>query len=111
MGLNNSPCFVYLQGLERERVVRPAALVINNVYMGKLGNIVAETLCFPSMFPCLPTSGKIVAETKFASQEAKMFPKEFRNIFVAETMFPSLPTCFQVFPARKTLFSRLSMLK
>ena len=23
MGLNNSPCFVYLQGLERERAVRP----------------------------------------------------------------------------------------
>ena len=40
-----------------------------------------------------------------------MFPKKFRNIFVAETMFPSLPTCFQMFPARETLFSRLGMLK
>ena len=63
------------------------------------------------MFPCLPTSGNIVAEIKFASQEAKMFPKKFRNIFVAETMFPSLPTCFQMFPARETLFSRLGMLE
>ena len=40
-----------------------------------------------------------------------MFPKKFRNIFVAETMFPSLPTCFQMFPARETLFSRSGMLK
>ena len=76
-----------------------------------LGNAFAEILCFLSMFPCLPTSGNIVAETKFASQEAKMFPNKFRNIFVAETMFPSLPTCFQVLPARETLFSRLGMLK
>ena len=45
-----------------------------------------------------PTSGNIVAEAKFAFQEAKMFPKKFRNIFVAETMFPSLPTCCQMFP-------------
>ena len=78
--------------------------------MGKLGNIVAET-CFLSMFPCLATSGNIFAETKFASQEAKIFPKKFRNIFVTETIFPSLPTCFQMFAARETLFSRLGMLK
>ena len=62
------------------------------------------------MFPCLPISGNIVAETKFASKEAKMFLNKFRNIFVAETMFPSLPTCFQMFPARETLFYRLGML-
>ena len=64
--------------------------------LGKLGNIVAETFCFLSMFPSLPTTGNIVAETKFVFQEAKMFPNKFRNIFVAETMFPSLPTCFQL---------------
>ena len=63
------------------------------------------------MFSCLPTWGNIVAETKFASQEAKMFPNKFRNIFVGETMFPILPTCFQMFPVRETLFSRLGMLK
>ena len=78
--------------------------------MGKLGNVV-ETLCFLSMFPCLLTSENIVAETKFASQEAKMFPSKFRNIFVAETMFPSLPTCFQMFQTREILFSRLGMFK
>ena len=69
--------------------------------LGKLGNIVAETLCFLSMFPCtLPTSGTLlsVVETKFASQEGKMFPNKFINIFVAETMFLSLPTCFQMYP-------------
>ena len=63
------------------------------------------------MFPCLPTSGNIVAEAKFAFQEAKIFPNKFRNIFVVETMFPSLPTCFQMFPARETLFSRLGEFK
>ena len=40
-----------------------------------------------------------------------MFPSNFRNIFVAATKFPSLPACFQVFPARETLFSTLGMLK
>ena len=79
--------------------------------MSKLGNIVAEKLCFLSMFPCLPISRNIVAEKQFASQDAKMFPIKFRNIFVVETMFPSLPTCFQMFPTRETLFSRLGMFK
>ena len=51
-----------------------------------------------SMFPYSLTSGNIVAETKFVFQEAKMFPNKFKNIFVAEAMFPSLPTCFQMFP-------------
>ena len=71
---------------------------------GKVGNIVAKTLCFLPMFLCLPTSGNIniVAETKFPSQEAKMFHNKFRNISIAETMFPSLPTCFQMFPTRET---------
>ena len=46
------------------------------------------------MFRCLPTSGDIVAETK-SSQEAKMFSNKLRKNFNAETMFPSLPTCFQ----------------
>ena len=63
------------------------------------------------MFPRLPTSENIVAETKFASQEAKMFPNKFRNSFVAETMLPGLPTCFQVFSARETLFSQLGQVK
>ena len=66
---------------------------------------------FPISFPCLPTSENIVAETKFASQEAKMFPNKFRNIYVAQTMFLSLLTCFQMFSARETLFPRLDMLK
>ena len=73
--------------------------------------MVAETLYFLSMFLCLPTSENIVAKTKFAFQEAKLFPNKFRNIFVAETTFPSLRICFQVFPARETLFSRLGKLK
>ena len=77
--------------------------------LGKLGNIVAETLCFLSMFSCLPTLKNIVEETKFVSKEVEMFPKKFRSIFVAKTMFPSLPTSFQVFPAEETLFSLLGM--
>ena len=36
-----------------------------------------------------------------------MLPNKFRNIFAAETTFPSLPTCFQMFPTRETLFFRL----
>ena len=40
-----------------------------------------------------------------------MFPNKFRNIFVAETIFPGLPACFRVFPGQETLFSRLGMLE
>ena len=75
---------------------RVVSFEVTTKSMGRLGNIVAETFSFLSMFPCLPTPGNIVAETKFASWEAKMFPDKIRNIFVAETMFPSLPTCFQL---------------
>ena len=32
-----------------------------------------------------------------------MFPKKFRNIFVAETMFSSLLTCFQINNINNTL--------
>ena len=44
---------------------------------------------FPQMFPCLPTRGNIVAETKFASREAKCF------LANSETFDVSL--CFLVF--------------
>ena len=65
------------------------------------------------MFPCLPTSGKIVAETKFAFQEAKMFPKKFRNVFVADTMFPSFPryNVFKCFQREKHCFPDQASLK
>jgi hypothetical protein len=45
--------------------------------MGKLGNIVAETfviLDVSSNVSMFAHRGNIVAETKFASREAKMFP-------------------------------------
>ena len=32
-----------------------------------------------------------------------MFPNKFRKTFVAETMFPILLTCFQMFPAQEPL--------
>ena len=51
---------------------------------------------FPQMFPCLPTRGNIVAETKFASREANMFPSEFRNIFAAVGSTLFLTTDFDV---------------
>ena len=78
--------------------------------LGKLKTLLRKNH-FLSMFPFLPTTGNIVAETKLAIQKAKMFLNKFINIFVAETMLPSLPTCFQMFPARETLFSRLGMFK
>ena len=57
---------------------------------------------FPiNQFPCLPTWGNIVADTKFVWQEANMSSNKLRNIFVTETMFPGLPTCFQMFLAQK----------
>jgi hypothetical protein len=43
------------------------------------------------MFPCLPTRGNIVAETKFASREAKMFPTNFRNIWCFPMFLINVP--------------------
>ena len=63
----------------------------------KLGNIVAETLCFLSMFPCLPTSDNVVAEIKFASQESKIVSQQIRKRFGRGNNVPSLPTCSQMF--------------
>jgi hypothetical protein len=66
--------------------------------LGKLGNIVVKHLwfsMFPQMCPCLPTRGNIVAETKFASREAKMFPslansETFDVSLCFSLMFPSV---------------------
>ena len=41
---------------------------------------------------CLLNLGNIVAETKFAFQEAKVFPNKLKDILVAKIMFPSLST-------------------
>ena len=54
-------------------------------------------IMFPVNVSLFSLSENIVAETKFASKEAKMFPNKFRNIFVAETMFPSCPHVFKCF--------------
>ena len=51
------------------------------IALGKLENIVAETLCFLSMFPCVPTSGNIVPETKFASHEEKNASQQIQKHF------------------------------
>ena len=57
------------------------------------------------MFPSLPTLANIVAETKFCFVlEAKMFPYKFRNIFVAETICPSLPHVSNVSSTRNIDF-------
>ena len=56
---------------------------------------------FPINVSLFTHLGKNCCAKIFASQEAKMFPNKFRNIFVAETMFPRLPTCFQMFSGRK----------
>ena len=59
------------------------------------------------MFPCLRLQETFVAETKFASREAKMFLNLFRNIFLPQHMFPRLRTeeIFQetIFPQQWSL--------
>ena len=49
--------------------------------------------CFPVQ---LSTSGNIVAETKFASKEAKKFSDGLETFFCYDTMFSSLPKCFEI---------------
>ncbi len=70
---------------------------------------------FPINVSLFASSGNIVAQKKFASQEATMFTIKFIKSFAAEKMFSSLPTSFHtrniVFPIRhvKAMFFRLGM--
>ena len=61
--------------------------------LGKLGNIVAETICF--LYQCFPVCPP--RETLLRKQ-AKMFPN------IVETMFPSLPTFSNVSSTRNMIF-------
>ena len=54
---------------------------------------------------------KLLRKQNLLLRKQKRFPTNSGKIFVAETMFPSLPTCFQMIPTRETLFCRLGMLK
>jgi hypothetical protein len=57
------------------------------------------------MFPCLPTHGNIVAETKFASREANIFPTKFRNIPKCDFCCGNIVSLFaHMFPAGKHFF-------
>ena len=69
--------------------------------LGKVGNI-AEA-CFPSRETLLRKQnfhfailGNIVAETKFASQEAKMFPNKFRSVLVVRAVSICLPVMYDI---------------
>ena len=54
-------------------------------------------ICDPQMFSRLHTRGKIVAETKFASGEAKMSPIKFRKISCFRSVIFLRKHCFPVF--------------
>ena len=64
----------------------------------KRGNIVAETLLFPKMFPRLRGQETFVAETFFASEKQKMILTFFRNILFFQQMFPRLRGEETMFP-------------
>ena len=55
-----------------------------------------------------PTSGNIVAKTKFASRNANMFSKQIQKHFCCGNNVFKLA---RMFPARETLIFRLSMRK
>ena len=59
-------------------------LALAALSLGKLENIVAETLFFINI-------SLFVHLEEDCRGKQKMFPNTFRNNFVAETMFPSLP--------------------
>ena len=62
-------------------------------------------------FPFCPLRETLLRKQNLLPTKQKCFPRNSETFFVAKTMFPSLPTCFQMFPTRETLFSRLGMLK
>ena len=63
----------------------------DKVYVGiellNEGNIIALNHSILSMFPCLPSSGNIVSETRFAFEEAKLFLKKFKSILVPQASY------------------------
>ena len=71
-----------------------------NGLTGSTTKLTKETLLrkhyasYHAMFPCLPTTGNFVADTKFASQEVKRFPTNSETFLQTETMFSSLSRCF-----------------
>ena len=69
------------------------------------GNIVAETLCFLSMFPCLSTSGTLLRKQNLPPGKQKCFPSNSEPFLLDCSMFPILPTCFQMFLRRERLIS------
>ena len=66
---------------------------------------------FPINVSLFAYLGKHCCGNKICFPGSKNVSQQFTNTFVAETKFRSLPICFQMFPARETLFSRLGMLK
>ena len=58
-------------------------LLVTILVLDTLRNIGVET-CLLSMFPCLPHSGNIVAETKSSSYKAKVFSNKLKSIWVVQ---------------------------
>ena len=66
------------------------------------------------MFPVSPPRETLLRKQNLLPRKQKCFSTNSETFLLrkqCETMFPCLPTCFQVFPARETLFSRLGMLQ
>ena len=57
------------------------------------------------VFPSLPSSGNIVAETKFCFTESKNVSKPIKKHFYCEKMLPSLSTLGNIDPKKSSGFS------
>ena len=68
--------------------------------MFETSNIAAETLCFLSMFPCLPISGNIVEETKLLPRKQQCMQAQALHKNSCELMF--LTKCFLFCPRWET---------
>ena len=88
-------------------LIVPPPIVDAGYATGKLGNIILPINVF--LFAHL---GKHCCGNKVCFPGSKKIPKKFRNIFLRKQCLLVCPhACFQMFPARETLFSRLGMLK
>ena len=90
---------------KRNKIFSSHSLKEDPKALGKVGNIVAERLCFLSMFPCLPTSRNIVAETKFLlPRKQKCLPTNLETFLLRKQCFLVCPQISNVSSTRNIVF-------
>jgi predicted metal-binding membrane protein len=93
-----SPCWwsQYHDDLEMKKTSQDDLVLVAFKALGKLGNIVAETLwfvMFPQMFPCLPPMETLLRKQNLLPEKQKCFLENSETFYISlcfSLMFPSV---------------------